>query len=452
MLKKVFLDNLSTTPLDPRVLDSMIPYLTSSFGNMHSRTHSFGWNAEAGVEKARSQVAQLINASPREIIFTSGATESSNLALKGAIKYILRNNKEKVHVVTSQTEHKCVLECLREMEMDDKVEVTFLPVNKNGTIDPKEVKKSIKDNTVLFAFMAVNNEIGTIHFLEEIGKIAKEKKILFFCDAAQAAGKIPLDVLRMNVSLMSLSGHKMYGPKGVGALFVKSKTRLVPLQNGGGQERGLRSGTNPVPLLVGMGKAAEIAKEEMKKDYEHVKKLGKKLWGILTSTNGGSSNEEVSNVRDEKNKEISNKENKDTREGIKEVINSSNRDVSNKEVVAPIRNGDEGGYPGCLNISFPFVEGESLLLSLPGIALSSGSACTSQSLEPSYVLRALGTKDDLAHSSIRFGMGRFTMEEEVEETAYKVKEEVNKLREMSPLYEMVKEGIDLEKIKWGEES
>lgn len=411
MLKKIFLDNLSTTPVDPRVLDSMLPYLTSSFGNMHSRTHAFGWNAEAGVEKARSQVATLINSSPREIIFTSGATESSNLAIKGALKYIMKNKIKKPHVITTQTEHKCVLETLRELE--DEVEVTYLKVNDKGLVDLKELEKSIKENTVMVAVMAVNNEIGTIQPLEEIGKIAKKNNLIFFCDAAQGVGKIPIDVNKNNISLMSISGHKMYGPKGIGALFIKNKVRLLPLQSGGGQERNFRSGTNPVPLIVGLGKAAEIAKEEMKSSLLYIKNLSNKLISIIKGNNS-----------EEK-----------------------------KENILPfvIRNGDENGYPGCINLSFPYVEGESLLLSLPGIALSSGSACTSQSLEPSYVLRALGTKDDLAHSSIRFGIGKFTTEEEVIETAKKVKESVNKLREMSPLYEMVKDGINLDEINWGEE-
>ncbi|RVD91411.1 cysteine desulfurase [Tubulinosema ratisbonensis] len=411
MLKKVFLDYLSTTPVDPRVLDSMLPYMTSSFGNMHSRTHAFGWNAEAGVEKARAQVAGLINSSPREIVFTSGATESSNLAIKGALNYIKKNKIKKPHVITTQTEHKCVLETLRELE--DEVEVTYLKVDNKGLIDLEELKRSIKDNTAMIAVMAVNNEIGTVQPLEEIGKIAKKNNILFFCDAAQGVGKIPIDVNKNNISLMSISGHKMYGPKGIGALFVKNKVRILPLQSGGGQERNFRSGTNPVPLIVGLGKAAEIAKEEMKSNFEYVKMLAQKL--------------------------------------IK-IIKGNETQESKNDNILPfmIRNGDENGYPGCVNLSFPYVEGESLLLSLPGVALSSGSACTSQSLEPSYVLRALGTKDDLAHSSIRFGLGKFTTEEEVVETAEKVKESVTKLREMSPLYEMVKEGINLDEINWGD--
>ncbi|KCZ74880.1 hypothetical protein H311_04150, partial [Anncaliia algerae PRA109] len=275
MLKKVFLDYLSTTPVDPRVLDSMLPYFVSSIGNMHSRTHSFGWNAEAGVEKARQQLAGLINSSPKEIIFTSGATESSNLGLKGVINYIRKNRKDKIHVITTQIEHKCVLETLREME--DEIEVTYLKVNEKGLVNLEELKNSIKPNTVLMAIMAVNNEIGTIQPLEEIGKIAKENNILFFCDAAQGVGKIPIDVNKCNISLMPISGHKMYGPKGVGALFVRNKVRLTPLQSGGGQERNFRSGTNPVPLIVGIGKAAEIAKEEMKRDFNYLKNLSNKF-------------------------------------------------------------------------------------------------------------------------------------------------------------------------------
>jgi cysteine desulfurase len=400
--ERIYLDAQATTPLDPRVLDAMLPFYTTFFGNPHSRTHSYGWQAEGAVERARSQVASLLKCDPKEIIFTSGATESNNLALKGVASFKMREGRP-VHVITLQTEHKCVLDTCRHLE-ESGVEVTYLPVDSNGLVDPKEIEKHMRDATALVSVMAVNNEIGAIQPLKEIGAICKKHNVLFHTDAAQAVGKIEIDVNDMNIDLLSLSGHKIYGPKGVGALFVRRRprVRMLPLLNGGGQERGLRSGTVAPPLVVGLGKAAEICSREMRRDHASLKKLAERLKSIL-------------------------------REGVGD----------------PVFNGAEvSTYPGCLNVSFPYVEGEGLLMHLKDIALSSGSACTSASLEASYVLRALGRDDELAHSSIRFGMGRFTTPEEIEAVGRRTVEAVNRLREMSPLYEMVKEGIDLSKIDW----
>ncbi|XP_077301385.1 uncharacterized protein LOC143921948 [Arctopsyche grandis] len=395
---KKYFDYQATTPTDPRVLESMLPYLTSIYGNPHSRSHSFGWEAEKAVEDARKQVADLINADPKEIVFTSGATEASNLALKGFAEY----NDYNLHIITSQTEHKATLETCRYLE-GKGVEVTYLPSNKDGSLDLKEMKKLIKPNTKLISLLAVNNEIGVKHPLEEIGKICKEKDIVFHTDAAQAFGKMPIDVKKCNIGMMSISGHKIYGPKGIGALYVRRrpKVRILPLFHGGGQEKGLRSGTTPTFLTVGLGTAAKIAKNEMKKNSTHIEMLTKRLYDKL-------------------------------REKIGDDI---------------IKNGKDT-LPGCLNISFPYIEGEGLLMKLKNFALSSGSACTSASLEPSYVLRALGTTDDLAHSSIRFGIGKFTTKEDVDTLVEEVSKAVINLREMSPLYEMVKEGVDLSTIKW----
>ncbi|CAD26087.1 NIFS-LIKE PROTEIN (CYSTEINE DESULFURASE) INVOLVED IN IRON-SULFUR CLUSTER SYNTHESIS [Encephalitozoon cuniculi GB-M1] len=399
--KRIFLDVQSTTPVDPRVLDAMLPFYTTVFGNPHSRTHRYGWQAEAAVEKARSQVASLIGCDPKEIIFTSGATESNNLALKGVSGFKLKEGKA-AHIITLQTEHKCILDTCRNLE-ENGVEVTYLPVGNDGVVDIDDVKKSIKENTVLVSIGAVNSEIGTVQPLKEIGMLCKERGVLFHTDAAQGVGKIQIDVNEMNIDLLSMCAHKIYGPKGIGALYVRRRprVRMVPLINGGGQERGLRSGTVASPLVVGFGKAAEICSKEMKRDFEHIKELSKKL-----------------------------------------------KNMFKKNIEGVIINGSEKGFPGCVNVSFPFVEGESLLMHLKDIALSSGSACTSASLEPSYVLRALGRDDELAHSSIRFGIGRFTMAKEIDIVANKTVEAVQKLREMSPLYEMVKEGIDLSKISW----
>lgn len=400
--KKIYLDAQATKPLDPRVLDAMLPYYTSIFGNPHSRTHTFGWNAEKGVEMARKQVADLLNANEKEIIFTSGATESNNLALKGVFAFLKKDNRP-VHIITTQIEHKCVLDTCRRLE-EEGATVTYLPVDKNGIVDPQLIKNSITKDTALVSVMAVNNEMGAIQPLKEIGRICKENNILFHTDAAQAVGNIDIDVNDMNIDLLSLSGHKIYGPKGVGALYVRRRprVRMLPLFNGGGQERGLRSGTTSPPLVVGLGKAAEICSQEMRKDYEYIQKLSDKL---------------------------------------------KNRIKTNVENV--VINGDDSKtFPGCLNISFPYVEGEGLMMNIKDIAVSSGSACTSSSLEPSYVLRALGKNDDLAHSSIRFGINKFTTEEEINKVSSDTIKAVNKLRDMSPLYEMVKEGIDLDKINW----
>lgn len=422
---KIYLDFLATTPLDPRVLDSMLPYFTSVYGNAHSRTHSFGWNAEYGVENARKQIASLIGCEDKEIIFCSGATEATNLAIKGYISFLEENlknekseggkinefekntnsgykkmDKKNFHIITTQTEHKCVLDTLRNLE-ENGVEVTYLPVKPDGLIDIDLLKSNIKENTVMIAVMGVNNEIGVVQPLKEIGNVAKERGVVFFCDAAQAVGKIPIDVKEMNIGMLSISGHKIYGPKGVGALYVRRnpRIRISPIITGGGQERGLRSGTVPVPLVVGLGRAAEICASEMKRDYNR-------------------------------------------------VLGFANRLLNRLKPTGCIRNG--GGYDGCVNISFPHVEGEALLMKTNDIALSSGSACTSASLEPSYVLRALGKPEDIAHSSIRFGMGRFTNLSEIKTVADAVKSGVIELKELSPLHEMAENGIDINSIEWGE--
>lgn len=400
--RPLYLDAQATTPLDPRVLDAMLPYMVSFYGNPHSRTHAYGWETETAVEKARKQVADCIGADPREIIFTSGATESNNISVKGTARFY---RSKKKHVITTQTEHKCVLDSCRALE-GEGFEVTYLPVQTNGLVDLKMLEEAIRPETVLVSVMTVNNEIGVRQPVEEIGALCRSKKVFFHTDAAQAVGKIPLDVNKMNIDLMSISGHKIYGPKGVGALYVRRRprVRVEALQSGGGQERGMRSGTLPTLLCVGMGAACDIAMQEMEYDHNRISKLSKRLIDRIT--------DKVPNV---------------------------------------IRNGDpEKTYPGCVNLSFAFVEGESLLMALKDIALSSGSACTSASLEPSYVLRAIGAEEDLAHSSIRFGIGRFTTQEEIDYTADKCIEHVTRLREMSPLWEMVQEGIDLKNIKWSQ--
>lgn len=395
---KAYFDFQSTTPLDPRVLDAMLPAATSLYGNPHSRTHSYGWEAEKIVEKSRKQVADLINADPKEIIFTSGATEADNLAIKGIAEFYNYD----LHIITVQTEHKAVLETCRFLE-EKGVKVTYLPVDKGGSICLKKLKAAIRPNTRLISVMAVNNEMGEIYPLEKIGAVCKEYDIVFHTDAAQAYGKMPIDVKKCNIGLMSISGHKIYGPMGIGALYVRRRprVRIVPLQHGGGQERGLRSGTTPSFLAAGLGKAAEIAKEEMVEDEDRIQRLCDRLYESLRKRLGDSI----------------------------------------------IKNGEDT-IPGCLNISFPYVEGEGLLMKLKDFALSSGSACTSASLEPSYVLRAIGATDDLAHSSIRFGIGKYTTEEDVDRLADATAQAVEELREMSPLYEMVREGMDLNAIKW----
>ncbi len=396
----IYLDYQATTPMDPRVLEAMMPYFTYKFGNPHSRSHSYGWEAEEGVEKARGQVAKLIGADEKEVIFTSGATESNNLAIRGVAEFY---KDRKNHVVTTVTEHKCVLDTCRHLEQSG-FEVTYLPVQKNGLIDLDVLRNAITDKTVVVSIMAVNNEIGVIQPLAEIGKICREKKVFFHTDAAQAAGKIPLDVEAMNIDLLSISGHKIYGPKGIGALYVRRKprVRLVPLIVGGGQERGFRSGTLPTPLCVGLGEAAEICMKEMDGEARRLKKLQERMLKGLQAK-------------------------------LPEIY----------------VNGDlEHRIPGNLNISFAHVEGESLMMGIKGLSVSSGSACTSASLEPSYVLRALGVEEEMAHTSLRIGLGRFTTEQEVDTAVADLVHHVTKLREMSPLWEMSQEGIDIKSIEW----
>jgi cysteine desulfurase len=396
----IYLDYQATTPMDPRVLEAMLPYFTYKFGNPHSRSHSYGWEAEEGVEKARGQVAKLIGADEKEVIFTSGATESNNLAVRGVAEFY---KDRKNHIVTTVTEHKCVLDTCRHLEQSG-FEVTYLPVQKNGLIDLEVLRNAITDKTVVVSVMAVNNEIGVIQPLEEIGKICREKKVFFHTDAAQAVGKIALDVEKMNIDLMSISGHKIYGPKGIGALYVRRKprVRLVPLIVGGGQERGFRSGTLPTPLCVGLGEAAEICSKEMDGEAKRLKKLQDRML---------------------------------------EGLNDKLTDI--------VVNGDlEHRIPGNLNISFAYVEGESLMMGIKGLSVSSGSACTSASLEPSYVLRALGVEEEMAHTSLRIGLGRFTTEQEVDTAVDELVRHVNKLRAMSPLWEMAQEGIDIKSIEW----
>jgi len=398
-MKPLYLDAQATTPMDPRVLDAMLPYQVSYYGNPHSRTHQYGWESEKAMEVAREQVAGLVGADPKEIIWTSGATESNNIAVKGVGRFYKGKKK---HVVTTQTEHKCVLDSCRILESEG-IDVTYLPVLPSGLIDLEQFEAALRPDTSLVSVMMVNNEIGVIQPVEEIGKICRARKIFFHTDAAQAVGKIPVDVNSMNIDLMSISGHKIYGPKGVGALYVRRRprVRVEPIQNGGGQERGLRSGTVPTPLVVGLGAACELANREMEYDHQHVQRLSDMLVQGLTS--------QLQNV---------------------------------------VRNGGENVYPGCVNLSFHCVEGESMLMAMKDVALSSGSACTSASLEPSYVLRALGAEEDMAHSSIRFGIGRFTSEDEVRYTVERTVKEVNRLREMSPLWDMVQDGIDLKTIQW----
>ena len=395
----VYLDYAATTPVDKRVAEKMIPYLTETFGNPASNSHAFGWEAEEAVEKARADIAALINADPKEIIFTSGATESDNLAIKGAANFYKTKGK---HLITVKTEHKAVLDTMRELERQG-FEVTYLGVQENGLIDLDELKAAIRDDTILISVMWVNNEIGVVQDIPAIGEICRERKIIFHVDAAQACGKVPVDVEAAKIDLLSMSGHKVYGPKGIGALYVRRKprVRLEAQMHGGGHERGFRSGTLPTHQIVGMGEAFRIAKEELEQDMAHYRKL-----------------------RDIFLKGI---------EGIEEVY----------------INGDlEHRAPNNLNVSFNFVEGESLIMAVKELAVSSGSACTSASLEPSYVLRALGRNDELAHSSLRITFGRMTTEEEVQFAAELIKSKIGKLRELSPLWEMFKDGIDLNSIEW----
>ncbi len=396
----IFMDYQSTTPTDPRVVEAMLPYFTQKFGNPHSRSHAYGWEAEEATEIARGQVAQLINADAKEIIFTSGATEANNIALKSVGEFY---KDKKNHIITVVTEHKCVLDSARHMELNG-FEVTYLPVQTNGLLDLEVLKAAIKPNTLLVSVMAVNNELGTIQPLAEIGKITRERGVLFHTDAAQAFGKIPLDVEAMNIDLMSISGHKIYGPKGIGALYVRRRprVRLEALFSGGGQERGMRSGTLPTPLVVGLGEAARIAKAEMQDENARIRYLSDKF--------------------------------------LKKVMD---------DVPDVFMNGDrEQRLPGCINLSFAYIEGESMIMAIKNLAVSSGSACTSASLEPSYVLRSIGVGEELAHTSIRFGIGRFTTEAEVDEAIKLVTGSIEKLRAMSPLWEMAQEGIDISKIEW----
>ena len=400
----IYLDYQSTTPTDPRVVEEMLPYFSSKFGNPHSRSHAYGWEAEEAIEIAREKVANLINANPKEIIFTSGATESNNMALKGVARFY---KEKKNHIITVATEHKCVLDSCRYLEREG-FDVTYLSVDKEGYISLDDLRNAITDKTAIVSVMAVNNEIGIIQPLKEIGQICRENKVFFHTDAAQGFGKINIDVEEMNIDLMSISGHKIYGPKGVGAIYIRRRprVRLEAIINGGGQERGFRSGTLPTPLVVGLGKAAEIASKEMKQDHDHVLNLRKKLYDGI-----------VSDIPDV-------------------YINGNDEIDSNKAI------------PGNLNISFAYIEGESMLMAIRELAVSSGSACTSASLEPSYVLKALGVGEDLAHTSIRFGFGRFTTEEEIEKAITIVKNNVDRLREMSPLWDMAQEGIDINSIEW----
>jgi cysteine desulfurase len=398
----IYMDNHATTPVDPRVLQAMLPYFSETFGNAASRNHSFGWAAEEAVDKSRNQIASLINAKSKEIIFTSGATESDNLAIKGIVEFYKDKGN---HIITCVTEHKAVLDSCRMLERNGKAVVTYLPVDKYGMVDPDAVRAAITDKTVLITLMYANNEIGTIHPVAEIGRIAKEKGIVFHCDAVQAVGKIPVDVERDGIDLLSMSAHKIYGPKGVGAIYVRSKgprVRLTPQMDGGGHERGMRSGTLNVTGIVGLGKACEIAGAEMGEENRRLLDLRNKLQaGIF--------------------------------ERLDEVY---------------VNGHPTERLPGNLNVSFAYVEGESLLMGISDIAVSSGSACTSATLEPSYVIRALGIDEELAHSSIRFGLGRFNTGDEVDFVTDRVTKEVKRLREMSPLYEMAREGIDLKSVQW----
>ena len=397
----IYMDNHATTPMDPRVLEAMMPYFTKIFGNAASRNHSFGWEAEQAVEKAREQVARLIGATAKEIIFTSGATESNNLAIKGiAEMYRERGN----HIITQVTEHKAVLDTCKRLEKSG-CRVTYLPVNADGLIELEDLKRAMDDKTILVTIMFANNEIGVLQPIAEIGKLCRERGVLFHTDAVQAVGKVPVDVNAMNIDVLSLSAHKMYGPKGVGALYVRRRNPRVQIAeqiNGGGHERGMRSGTLNVTGIVGLGQACDLCREEMPQEMERLRKL---------------------------------------RDHLKTRLES-------KLDYIHVNGSMEHRLPGNLNMSFVYVEGESLLMGINDVAVSSGSACTSATLEPSYVLKALGLGDDVAHSSIRFGLGRFNTLAEVDYVADKLIDIVQKLRELSPLYEMVKEGIDLTKIQW----
>jgi cysteine desulfurase len=424
----IYLDNHATTPMDPRVLDAMLPYFTQKFGNAASRNHSFGWESEKAVERAREQVAAAIHADPKEIIFTSGATESDNLAIRGALEYYAPVNGRR-HIITTKTEHKAVIDTCRylakaaggdgskdakaapkESELGEVWEgkdatVLFMDVEKNGLVDLKKLEAAIRPDTLLVSIMAANNEIGVVQDLAAIGKLCHAKGVLFFTDAAQAFGKVPIDVAAQQIDLMAISGHKIYGPKGIGALYVRRRSprvRLSPIVHGGGHERGMRSGTLATPLIVALGAAAEIATRDMPEESKRIRGLRDRLWNGLQA-----------------------------------------------ELDHLYVNGDlEHRLPGNLNVSFAFVEGEALMMGMRDLAVSSGSACTSASLEPSYVLKALGVGEDLAHTSIRYGIGRFNTEAEIDYAVAVTVKAVKKLRDMSPLYEMAKEGIDLKSVEW----
>lgn len=398
----IYMDYQATTPVDPRILDLMIPWFTEKFGNPASRSHPYGWEADQAVEKARQQVADIIHADPREIIFTSGATESNNIALQGIAHF---HKDRGNHIIVPVTEHKAVLDACRHLESEG-FEVTYLPVEKNGLVNLDRLESAMMANTILVSVMAVNNEIGVVQPLAEIGALCRKHKVFFHCDGAQGVGKIALDVEAMNIDLLSISGHKIYGPKGIGALYVRRRprVRLKAVMFGGGHERGMRSGTLPTPLIIGLGEACAICQGEMEAENIRLLALQKRL--------------------------------------IDGVCSQLTHVEINGDLVHRV--------PGNVNISFAYVEGESMMMAIKDVAVSSGSACTSDSLEPSYVLRALGVNDEMAHTSIRFGLGRFSTEEEVDYVVKIVVEGVNKLREMSPLWEMVQEGIDLEKVSWTE--
>ena len=403
MHQPIYMDNQATTPMDPRVLEAMLPYFSEHFGNAASRNHPFGWAAEEAVDTARSQIARTIGAKPKEIIFTSGATESDNLAIKGVAEFYREKGN---HIITCVTEHKAVLDPCKALERTRKAEVSYLPVDQYGMVSPDDVENAITDKTVLITIMAANNEIGTLHPVREIGRIAKDRGVLFHCDATQGVGKIPMDVEQDGIDLLSMTAHKLYGPKGCGALYVRAKgprVRLTPLIDGGGHERGMRSGTLNVPGIVGFGKACQLAGRELETEAAT-------LIGLRTRLHDGITRE------------------------LEEVYLNGH----------PTQR-----LPGNLNLSFSYVEGESLLMGInKDVALSSGSACTSATLEPSYVLKALGVGEELAHTSIRFGLGRFNTGEEVDSVARRIVEVVQRLRELSPLYEMAREGIDLKSVQW----
>jgi len=401
MKPPIYLDYQATTPMDERVLSAMLPFFRERFGNAASRNHSFGWEAEKAVETARAQIATLIHAEPKEIVFTSGATESDNLAIKGVAEMYRDQGR---HLITAPTEHKAVLDTCKRLEQEG-CEVTMLPVDKTGLVRVDDVAKAIRKDTILVTLMAANNEVGTVHPIAEIGRLCKERGVLFHTDATQAVGKLPVDVEKMGIDLLSISGHKMYGPKGVGALYVRRRSprvRLMAQMDGGGHKRGMRSGTLNVPSIVGLGKACELCGEEMESEGRRLTGLRDRLWKRLSTD-------------------------------LDEIFLNGHATQR---------------LPGNLNVSFAYVEGEGLMMGMKDLAVSSGSACTSASLEPSYVLRALGVGEDLAHTSIRFGFGRFTTPEEIDQASEVAVAAVKRLRDMSPLYEMAKEGVDLNSVKW----